>query len=114
MNQNYVYLTYYQAMAFMFRIDEIRKNNQYFNDHIAMEYENYVVKRTGEIITTYPQIKLKAFPNANKYKISKSLFNYLTKLTEIDVYNKEIIDKYTIMTKELENKHVKNSTNKKR
>ena len=38
----------------------------------------------------------------HKYKISKSLFNYLTRLTSIDVYDKETIEKYTIMTKELE------------
>ena len=102
MEQNFIYLTYYQAMAFMFGIDEIRKNNPYFNDNIAKSYEEYVVERAGEIVTTYPQIKLKISPNASKYKISKSLFDYLTRLTSIDVYDKETIEKYTIMTKALE------------
>ena len=103
MKENFIYLTYYQAMAFMFRINEIRDNNPYFNDGIANSYEEYVIKRAGEIVTTYPQIKLKLFPNANKYKISKSLFDYLTRLTSIDVNDKEIIKKYEIMIKELEN-----------
>lgn len=102
MKENFIYLTYYQAMAFMFRINEIKKNNPYFNDEIAKSYEEYVVNRAGEIVTTYPQIKLKIFPNASKYKISKSLFNYLTRLTSIDVYDKATIKKYTIMTNELE------------
>lgn len=102
MEESLIYLTYYQVMAFLFEIDKIRKSNPCFNDDIAKSYEEYVVKRTAEIMTTYPQIKLKIFPNASKYVISKKIFDYLTRLTSIDVYDKETIEKYTIMTKELE------------
>ena len=102
MSESFVYLTYYQAMAFMIRIDEMKKNNTHFSDEIIEFYEEYVVKRTGEIVTTYPQIRLIVFPNASKYKISKSLFDYLTRITSIDVCDKETIKKYKMLTKEFE------------
>jgi len=31
--------------------------NPYFNDDIAKYYEEYVVKRATQIVTTFPQIK---------------------------------------------------------
>lgn len=104
MEENFIYLTYYQAMALVMRVDDIIRNNPDFNDERAKSFQKYVFMRTGEIMTTYPKIKLKLFPNASKYKISKDLFDYLTRLTSIDVYDKKTIQKYTIIIKELETK----------
>ena len=100
MKDNFVYLDYNQVMSFMFELNELRKDNPYFNDKIVESFEDYVLIRANEIAITYPQIKLKIFPNANKYKISKSLFEYLTRLTSIDVFDKETMKKYNRILEE--------------
>lgn len=94
MDNNFVYLTYYQAMAFMHKLEDMKKENSYFKDALADQYSNYVVQRTAEIAMAYPQIKLKVFPNADKYKISRSLLDYLTSLTGIDVFDPETMEYY--------------------
>ena len=99
---DYYYLDYIQVMIFMHKLDELKKSNPKFNDPISSSFENYVIERTGQIVTTYPQIELKIFPNSNKYKISKSMFLYLTNLTGIDVFDKTIIDKYIPVIKKAE------------
>lgn len=104
MDGDFIYLTYYQAMAFLIGIDELRKANPEFNDEIAKSYEDYVLKRAGEIVTTYPQVKLKIFPKASKYKITEGLFDYLTNLTSIDVYDKDTLSNCMIKLQEIEAK----------
>lgn len=102
MKEEFVYLTYYQAMAFLLKINEFKENNPYFNDNFANSYSHYVLMRTFEIATTTPEIQLKLFPNSKKYKISKSLFTYLTNLTSINVFDKETLTLYTKLIKEFE------------
>lgn len=104
MKENFIYLTYYQAMAFMYEINKLKENNPYFKDGISSSYEEYVIKRTTEITTTYPQIKLKILPNADKYKISDSMFGYLTRLTKIDVLDENVIKSYISQIDSAENK----------
>ena len=103
MKENDIYLTQHQVYAFMHKIGEIRKNDPSFNNEIARDFEEYVIGRAAKIATTYPQIKLKLIPNANKFKISKKLFDYLTKLTSVDVYDKETMKKYMEIEKEAQN-----------
>ena len=100
--KDFYYLDYIQVMIFMYKIDELRKLNPYFNDPISSSFEKYVVERAGQIVTTYPQIKLKIFPNSNKYRISKSMFSYLANLTGIDVFDKSTINEYIPIIKKAE------------
>lgn len=102
MDKNFLYLTYYQVMSFMYRIDEMQKENPCFNDGIAASFSDYVINRAGEIVMTYPQIKLKIMPNADKYKVSKSMVTYLTRLTGIDVLDKETVNRYIPLIQEVE------------
>ena len=101
--QEYVYLTYYQAMSFLLEIEEMKNNNPHFNDNLANTFYDYVLQRTYEIATTTSFVKAKLFPNSTKYKISKSLFNYLTNITEINVFDEQTLTDYIILINELEN-----------
>lgn len=102
METNYIYLTYLQVMVFIHRLEEVKKENQYFSDGISQEFENYVLKRTQEMLFTHPQIKLKIVPNANKFKISESRFNYLVRLTGVNPLDREVLKEYKPIIKNAE------------
>lgn len=102
MKNDLVYLSYYQAMVFMWRIDEIRKESNTFDDELAIMFEEYVIKRAGEIVLYYPQFLLKLIPHANKYCLSKGNFEYLCKLTSVNPLNKQDFNMYLPKIKKLE------------
>lgn len=91
-------------MSFMYRLDEMQKENPSFNDEIATSFSDYVIKRASEIVTTFPQIKLKIVPGASKYKVAKSVVEYLTNLTGIDVLDKDTLKRYIPLIKEVESR----------
>lgn len=93
MKTKFIYLTYYQVIILMLRLKELRDENPYFSDEIANGFEDYARKRGQEILFTHP-IKLRINPNASKYKVSKSLLEYLTRLTSIDVLKKNSLTRY--------------------
>lgn len=91
MNKNsndFIYLNQDQVLCFLHGIQLIRDKNPHFNDAICIQFEKYCLERCCEIVK-YSSIKLLLVPHAKKIKISKSLFDYLTRLTLIDVYNKD-------------------------
>lgn len=102
MKSDLVYLSYYQVMIFMHRIDEMRKESDTFEDEIASMFEKYVIKRAGEIVLFYPQFLLKLIPYANKYCLSKENFEYLCKLTNVNPLNKQDFNEYLPKIKMLE------------
>ena len=95
-----VILTYIQMRIFLMRIDEIRKANPYFNDPIVLSFETSAINTTAEIALHNLPIKFKIFERPYKYEISRSLFNYLTNLTGIDVFDKETIKEYQSVMEE--------------
>lgn len=95
-------LTYYQIMIFIYKIEEIKKQQSEFNDKIISEFENDVLKRTYEILKL-SQIKLKLKPSLGKYPIPIDLFNYLKQITGINPLDKETYDNYFPIIKEIEN-----------
>lgn len=102
MDNNFLYLTYYQVMSFMYRLDEMQKENPDFNDGFAKSFSEYVINRACEIAMTYPQIKFKIVPGSNKYKVAKSMVEYLTNLTGINVFDKETLNRYIPLIKDVE------------
>lgn len=98
MKNCYVYLTYYQVMAFAREADQIKQKNQSFNDELLEMFTYYVCCR-GYQISSLPK---KIRNNIPIYKISKSLFNYLENLTSINVFDKNYMKKSIIETKEHE------------
>ena len=96
----YALTVYIQMMIFKMKIDEIRKANPYFDDPIVSSFETSTINTTAEIAIHNLPIKFKIFERPYKYEISRSLFNYLTNLTGIDVFDKEIIKKYQPMMEE--------------
>lgn len=101
MEDNFYYLGYYQVMSLMYAIDQLKKSNQSFSDEILENFEKYVVNRTSEI-ATYSPIKLKIKPSASKYAVSKSVIEYLIRLTGVNIFDKNILKKYTQLVKEFE------------
>lgn len=91
MNKDFVYLTYYQIMAFEEEIEKMRKENQYFNDEFVSMFENY----TLDIACKKAFIPKIIIPNTDKFKISISLFNYLERLTNINVNDKDFMKEFT-------------------
>ena len=112
MENNFFYLSYYQVMTFMIRLDEMKNENPYFHDEIVSSFNNFVMNRCIEISDT-SQLKLKIIPNANKFKVSKSMVKYLKNLTGIDVFDEKILDKYIPLIKNLEETAIKKFTSMK-
>ena len=108
---DYIWLNQDQALCFMHGIQLIRDKNPYFNDPIAIEYEKFCLERAEEIAGhyfTFSEIKL-LLPHAKDFKISKSLFDYLTRLTGMDVFNKDYVSKIAKIIAEEANKALENS-----
>lgn len=106
MNQNVKQLTYYQTMIFLYKIDELKNNNKYFNDDIVLNFEDYVLEKTREI-ASMSRIKLKIMPHLGLYSISESLFYYLKQLTGVDPLDKEIYNYYLPKIKKIEEEALK-------
>ena len=113
MENEFFYLTYYQVMIFMIRIREMKNENPYFHDEIASSFNNFVINRSKEIAETSP-FKLKIMPNANKYKVSKSMVKYLKNLTGIDVLDEKNLEKYIPLIINLEDTTIKKFSSMKR
>ena len=113
MENDFLYLTYYQVMTFMIRLSEMKKENPYFHDEIAEAFNNFAINRSKEIALT-SQLKLNIMPNAKKYKVSKSMVKYLKNLTGIDVFDEKILDKYIPLIKNLEETSIKKFSSMKR
>lgn len=99
---NNVYLSFYQAMVFMCRIDEMRKATDNFDDELAMMFEKYVIERASEIVLFYPQFLLKVLPHANKHCLTKDNFDYLCTLTEVNQLDKQDFKEYLPKVKQVE------------
>ena len=91
MKKDYIYITYYQVMAFLHKYEDMKKEDPSFNDEIVNEFADAAIEKASNIyLALLPEIIVKLIPHANKYKMSKSLFVYLTNLTGIDVFDVEI------------------------
>lgn len=101
MKNESVYLTYLQVMIILHRLDEMHKDNQYFNDEISNSFKRYVLERSKEM-ALMPEFKLKILPGANKYVVSASMFNYLVRLTGIDPFEKSVQKEYKPLIEEVE------------
>lgn len=113
MENDFFYLSYYQVMTFMIRLDEMKNENPYFHDEIVSSFNNFVINRSKELAGT-SQLKLKIIPNANKFKVSKSMVRYLKNLTGIDVFDEKILDQYIPLIKNLEETTIKKFSSMKR
>lgn len=94
MQNDSVGLSYYQVMAFLFSIDEMREENPYFHDNIVSVFENYVVLRASEL-SEYPAFMTKWVRNTKQFTISTSLLSYLGHLTSIDVFDGRFMKDFT-------------------
>ncbi len=88
--KNFIYLKFYQIRAFVEEIQEIRNQNQFFNDEVVSMFEDYVINRTYQTSFIPKNIRGKI----PVYKISISLFEYLEKLTSINAFDKEFMKEY--------------------
>lgn len=94
MEKDYIYLTYYQMMAFVEKIEQMKLQNQFFNDEFASMFENQFLNMSYQN-ALIPNIIKKIIPNAGKFKISISLFNYLERLTNVNVNDKKFMREFT-------------------
>ncbi len=101
MEKDFYYLSYYQVMSLMYAIAQFRKRNPYFSDEITNTFEKYVVNRTYEI-SMCSSIKSKFKFDANKYIVSKSMIEYLIRLTDVNILDKTVLKKYIKLVKEFE------------
>ncbi len=118
----FYYLNHWQVLTLIHAIEEIKKNNPYFQDTVSDEFVKNCFEEATRIAIT-PTIKLKLIPKANKVKVSESMFKYVTALTGIDVFDKKkmkeilpeikkILDKdLTEIFAEYENKNESSLTN---
>ena len=97
MNNNFVYLTIEQGFALISQIEELKKN-PYFKSDIADDFANEVKERAIEITVNTLNAKTnllqKLSKNGDKIKISKSKFEFVTRLTGIDVFDEETMKQH--------------------
>lgn len=97
MDNDFVYLSSHQGFALVDKISEL-KENPYFRDELAESFIKEVYTRATEItvnsLNTGTNILSKLRKNGNKIKISKSKFEYITRLTGIDVFDEETINQF--------------------
>ena len=89
--EDYYSLNYMQVMMYMHKIDEIRKSDPFFDESIVVIFENYVVDRTAEI--AIDSVGFNPLVD-KKYRITKSLFEYLNCLTGVDVFDKKEVEEF--------------------
>lgn len=99
--KNYVYLSYSQVCILMLKINEIKNMNPNRNYVIVNNFINYVQNRSVEIYLT-PKILFKIDKYADKYKISKTLLEYLIKFTKIDLHDTQTYNSYLKIINNLE------------
>ena len=111
MKQNLVYLTYTQAMILVLRFKKMREENPYFKNGLMSQYEEYVLIRTIELsrMSKLEYIK-ESFPKP--YGISKSLYEFLKRLSGIDVLDLKCYLKYKKEVEDYESKIAGNFTRK--
>ena len=107
MKKEEIQLTYYQIMIFIYKIEEIKKQQPEFSDEKILKFEDNALKRAQEILKL-SQIKLKLKPSLGRYPISVDLFNYLEQITGLNPLDKETYDNYVPIIKELENQLLEN------
>lgn len=89
-----VKLSYYQVMAFSRELSKLKNDNQYFNDGISRNFEYYVLERSKELSSMYPEMVLDFKQAFKPFEISQSMFKYLSNLTGINPLDKKTIRKY--------------------
>lgn len=99
-----VYLNYYQVMMFVLRFQKMREENPYFKSGLVSQFEDYVLIRTIELsrMSKLQSVK-ESFPKP--YVISNSLYEFLKRLSGIDVFDLKSYLKYKKEVKEYE-RHV--------
>ena len=105
MKNDFVYLTIHQGFALTSEIEELKKN-PYFRDALAEDFLKEVSEQAINITVNSLDIRtnlLQKFnKNGNKIKISKSKFEYVTRLTGIDVFNEQFMNKHISELNEVE------------
>ena len=105
MKNDFVYLTIHQAFVLTSRIKELKKN-PYFNDPISESFVKEVYKKSAEITANNlcigTNLLQRIKKNGDKIEVSKSKFEYITRLTKIDVFDEEFMNKYLSRLNETE------------
>ena len=101
--EEYYNLTYIQIITLMHKLDEIKKTNPYFNDPISNSFEKNMVEMIAEFEIQSVKYKM---PKASKrkYKVSKSMVDYITNITDIDIFDKKSKKENAKRVKKLEKK----------
>lgn len=107
MKNDFVYLTIHQGFALVAGIEELKKN-PYFKDPISESFIQDVFKKSTEITVNSLNYRTnliqKCKKNGNKIEVSRSKFEYIKRLTGIDVFDEDFINEY--MSKLNENKSI--------
>lgn len=93
MREQDLYLNKLQVMILMYAIQKKREKEPLI-DGVVSNFEKYVIKRAYEI-ESYSAIKRKVISTTNKYIIPKSMIEYLINLTDVDILDPKVLDKYT-------------------
>jgi len=97
MEDEFVYLTISQGFTLASQIVELKKN-PYFRDDIAESFMGEVYAQAANITVSGLNFKSnlakKLQKNGDKIKVSRSKFEYVTRLTGLDVFDEEAMAEY--------------------
>lgn len=97
-----VYLSYYQMLSLLLEVEEVKKNYPDFDEELFKNISDYFAERTYEISLVYPKILLKFIPNGDKYIVSRDVFDYLSLVAKINVFDHKTLRTHTKKAKEFE------------
>lgn len=95
MEDNMISLTFEQALFFVIKINEWSEENN-FNDQILSKYQKDFIERSVELAKMNI---IKRFIKGEKYIISKSMYNYLSSVLNVDPLDEEKMKDYLIVVK---------------
>lgn len=92
-----VKLNYYEVMTLWLKVSELISIDNYYDEELINKFLDYVNVRTMEIDVEFSLLMLpKSLCLKRKlYRINLDVINYLINITRINIFDKEVIDKYS-------------------
>lgn len=94
MKKETINLNFYQVMTYIHEIDCLKRENNNFKDDLVKEFEKNILEQISSNIVSYYNVPDFIVQNARIYKVTTSMYNYLTNLTGVDVCDEAIVKHY--------------------
>lgn len=102
MDESYKKLNYYQVMAFLYEVEQLKKNKE-FNDSMVDVFYYVFMKRLKENLIKYQSVPEIVFKNLKIYSFSLQMYQHMFAVTGLNVEDRELMKVYKKYIKSYEN-----------